>query len=132
MLCGGIFNNVKKILSMTSGTLYKRKRGAKHWILLQIFTCKMEQYVPTVIVNLLGDKRVLFCTCSSLTVPCGDYLLNHSTSSRSDFMKSAIKYFSFIFTPFLKQMVERINWMADQSEKGLCQSAGIMVNYVYR
>ncbi|KAJ7946332.1 Malonyl-CoA decarboxylase, mitochondrial [Quillaja saponaria] len=29
-------------------------------------------------------------------------------------------------------MVERINWMADQSEKGLSQSGGIMVNYVYR
>lgn len=29
-------------------------------------------------------------------------------------------------------MVERINWMADTSEKGLNQSAGIMVNYVYR
>ncbi|KAK1556804.1 hypothetical protein Q3G72_012542 [Acer saccharum] len=29
-------------------------------------------------------------------------------------------------------MVERINWMADKSEKGLHQSAGIMVNYVYR
>ncbi|OMO52512.1 Malonyl-CoA decarboxylase [Corchorus capsularis] len=29
-------------------------------------------------------------------------------------------------------MVQRINWMADRSEKGLCQSAGIMVNYVYR
>ncbi|KAM0943169.1 putative malonyl-CoA decarboxylase [Dioscorea sansibarensis] len=30
------------------------------------------------------------------------------------------------------QMVERINWMADQSEKGIQQSAGLMVNYVYR
>ncbi|KAJ0965467.1 hypothetical protein J5N97_026605 [Dioscorea zingiberensis] len=29
-------------------------------------------------------------------------------------------------------MIERINWMADQSEKGIQQSAGIMVNYVYR
>ncbi|CAI0625957.1 unnamed protein product [Linum tenue] len=29
-------------------------------------------------------------------------------------------------------MIERINWMADRSEKGLCQSGGIMVNYVYR
>ncbi|KAF8030236.1 hypothetical protein BT93_E2627 [Corymbia citriodora subsp. variegata] len=29
-------------------------------------------------------------------------------------------------------MVERINWMADWSEKGLRQSVGIMVNYVYR
>lgn len=29
-------------------------------------------------------------------------------------------------------MVERINWMADRSEKGLHQSGGIMVNYVYR
>ncbi|XP_039131115.1 malonyl-CoA decarboxylase, mitochondrial isoform X2 [Dioscorea cayenensis subsp. rotundata] len=29
-------------------------------------------------------------------------------------------------------MIERINWMADQSEKGLQQSAGLMVNYVYR
>ncbi|EOY28789.1 Malonyl-CoA decarboxylase family protein isoform 1 [Theobroma cacao] len=29
-------------------------------------------------------------------------------------------------------MVQRINWMADRSEKGLRQSAGIMVNYVYR
>ncbi|XP_041023285.1 malonyl-CoA decarboxylase, mitochondrial isoform X1 [Juglans microcarpa x Juglans regia] len=29
-------------------------------------------------------------------------------------------------------MIERINWMADRSEKGLHQSGGIMVNYVYR
>ncbi|RZC65742.1 hypothetical protein C5167_009433 [Papaver somniferum] len=29
-------------------------------------------------------------------------------------------------------MVERLNWMADRSEKGICQSGGIMVNYVYR
>lgn len=29
-------------------------------------------------------------------------------------------------------MVERINWMADRSEKGIHQSGGIMVNYVYR
>lgn len=29
-------------------------------------------------------------------------------------------------------MVQRINWMANRSEKGICQSAGIMVNYVYR
>ncbi|XP_039795103.1 malonyl-CoA decarboxylase, mitochondrial-like isoform X2 [Panicum virgatum] len=30
------------------------------------------------------------------------------------------------------QMIERINWMADQSEKGIQQSGGIMVNYLYR
>lgn len=29
-------------------------------------------------------------------------------------------------------MIEKINWMADQSEKGIHQSGGIMVNYVYR
>ncbi|KAM0896692.1 hypothetical protein ACQ4PT_023019 [Festuca glaucescens] len=29
-------------------------------------------------------------------------------------------------------MIERINWMADQSEKGIEQSGGIMVNYLYR
>ncbi|KAL9243493.1 hypothetical protein vseg_017372 [Gypsophila vaccaria] len=29
-------------------------------------------------------------------------------------------------------MVERLNWMADRSEKGLSQSSGIMVNYIYR
>ncbi|XP_057975140.1 uncharacterized protein LOC131162546 isoform X2 [Malania oleifera] len=29
-------------------------------------------------------------------------------------------------------MIERLNWMADRSEKGLLQSGGIMVNYVYR
>ncbi len=28
--------------------------------------------------------------------------------------------------------VERLNWLADVSEKGLTQSAGIMVNYLYR
>ncbi|MGH6931203.1 MAG: malonyl-CoA decarboxylase [Dongiaceae bacterium] len=28
--------------------------------------------------------------------------------------------------------VERINWLADRSEKGLRQSAGLMVNYLYR
>ncbi|GFQ02873.1 malonyl-coa decarboxylase mitochondrial [Phtheirospermum japonicum] len=29
-------------------------------------------------------------------------------------------------------MIGRINWMADRSEKGLKQSAGIMVNYIYK
>ncbi|KAG9142413.1 hypothetical protein Leryth_020809 [Lithospermum erythrorhizon] len=29
-------------------------------------------------------------------------------------------------------MIGRLNWMADRSEKGLKQSAGIMVNYIYR
>lgn len=29
-------------------------------------------------------------------------------------------------------VVERLNWMADRSEKGLSQSGGIMVNYVYK
>ncbi|KAK4421365.1 Malonyl-CoA decarboxylase, mitochondrial [Sesamum alatum] len=29
-------------------------------------------------------------------------------------------------------MVGRINWMADRSEKGLRQSAGLMVNYIYQ
>ncbi|XP_050232336.1 uncharacterized protein LOC126681017 isoform X2 [Mercurialis annua] len=29
-------------------------------------------------------------------------------------------------------MIERLNWMADCSNKGLLQSGGIMVNYVYR
>ncbi|XP_056687350.1 uncharacterized protein [Spinacia oleracea] len=29
-------------------------------------------------------------------------------------------------------MVESLNWMADRSEKGLSQSSGIMVNYIYR
>ena len=28
--------------------------------------------------------------------------------------------------------VERLNWLADVSVKGLQQSAGIMVNYLYR
>lgn len=28
--------------------------------------------------------------------------------------------------------IERLNWMADRSQKGLSQSAGIMVNYLYR
>src|SRR5439155_18304087 len=28
--------------------------------------------------------------------------------------------------------VERLNWLGDVSEKGLQQSAGIMVNYLYR
>lgn len=28
--------------------------------------------------------------------------------------------------------VERINWLADRSKKGLVQSAGLMVNYLYR
>jgi malonyl-CoA decarboxylase len=27
--------------------------------------------------------------------------------------------------------LERINWMADSSDNGLAQSAGLMVNYVY-
>jgi malonyl-CoA decarboxylase len=28
--------------------------------------------------------------------------------------------------------IERLNWLADSSPKGLSQSAGIMVNYLYR
>ncbi|KAL6992830.1 malonyl-CoA decarboxylase [Sarracenia purpurea var. burkii] len=29
-------------------------------------------------------------------------------------------------------MIGRLNWMADRSEKGILQSGGIMVNYIYR
>lgn len=29
-------------------------------------------------------------------------------------------------------MIGRLNWMADRSQKGLTQSGGIMVNYIYR
>lgn len=32
----------------------------------------------------------------------------------------------------VEQMIERLNWMADRSVKGLLQSGGIMVNYIYR
>ena len=28
--------------------------------------------------------------------------------------------------------IEQINWLADESEKGLAQSFGLMVNYAYR
>jgi len=32
----------------------------------------------------------------------------------------------------IRDRVERLNWLGDVSEKGLQQSAGIMVNYLYR
>lgn len=55
----------------------------------------------------------------------------NSLNKTSDKKGVIIEYANFIFYS-VEQMVERINWMADRSDKGLHQSGGIMVNYVYR
>lgn len=85
------------------------------------------------LLNLLSQKncewtsspRMLSVLEPILTRLCARYLLQEKKRGRA--LDSVANF-------HLQNgaMVERINWMADRSEKGLRQSGGIMVNYVYR
>jgi malonyl-CoA decarboxylase len=56
---------------------------------------------------------------------CANYLLN---VRRENEAHDPVAHFHFVNGARL----ERLNWLADKSKKGLAQSFGIMANYVYR
>ncbi|KAF2303682.1 hypothetical protein GH714_021202 [Hevea brasiliensis] len=118
--------------------------------------------VSTFRENLLeSDEERLLMNCSQKAFPGKngmDVMLNLLTSTKYEWTSSA-ELLSALKPPLVRlcarylleekkrgkaldsvanfhlqngAMIERINWMADQSDKGLRQSGGIMVNYVYR
>lgn len=56
---------------------------------------------------------------------CADYLVNARTGARAS---NRVAHFHLSNGA----RIERINWLADTSDNGLSQSAGLMVNYHYR
>ena len=60
---------------------------------------------------------------------CAHYLLNEKRPSQpADRVVDPVGHFHLLNGA----RVERLNWLGDQSANGLAQSAGMMVNYLYR
>lgn len=70
-------------------------------------------------------KTNIECEKQSLLKLCAHYLLKVKSSSGSAY--DPVAHFHLSNGASIKQ----INWIADTSEKGISQSAGIMVNYLY-
>ncbi|WP_353272226.1 malonyl-CoA decarboxylase [Wolbachia endosymbiont (group B) of Alcis repandata] len=70
-------------------------------------------------------KTNIECEKQSLLKLCTHYLLKVKSSGGSAY--DPVAHFHLSNGASIKQ----INWMADTSEKGISQSAGIMVNYLY-
>ncbi len=60
-----------------------------------------------------------------LTGLCARYLINARKGKRA---RDRVAHFHLSNGA----SIERINWLADTSERGMAQSAGMMVNYRYR
>ncbi|HKF73944.1 MAG TPA: malonyl-CoA decarboxylase [Stellaceae bacterium] len=74
----------------------------------------------------VGDAEVAEAMRAALMRLCARYLLEEkSAQSRA---LDAVEHFHLTNGA----RVERLNWLADLSVKGLQQSAGLMVNYLYR
>ncbi|WP_353277434.1 malonyl-CoA decarboxylase [Wolbachia endosymbiont (group B) of Villa cingulata] len=70
-------------------------------------------------------KTNIECEKQSLLKLCAHYLLKAKSSGGGAY--DPVAHFHLSNGASIKQ----INWMADTSEKGISQSAGIMVNYLY-
>ncbi|MGX9892474.1 malonyl-CoA decarboxylase [Wolbachia endosymbiont of Protocalliphora sialia] len=70
-------------------------------------------------------KTNIECEKQSLLKLCAHYLLKVKSSGGGAY--DTVAHFHLSNGASIKQ----INWMADTSEKGISQSAGIMVNYLY-
>ncbi len=73
-----------------------------------------------------NDQRIAAVVREPLTRLCARYLLRERSSSGRTLDPVAHFHLSN------GARVERLNWLGDVSAKGLQQSAGIMVNYLYR
>jgi malonyl-CoA decarboxylase len=91
-----------------------------------------EEAAPTDILALLNreawpeDPRIAAVLREPLTRLCARYLLQERSSSGRSLDPVAHFHLSN------GARVERLNWLGDVSAKGLQQSAGMMVNYLYR
>ncbi len=72
-----------------------------------------------------NDDNVSSALEPILTGLCAHYLVNARKGSRA---RDRVAHFHLSNGA----SIERINWLADTSERGMAQSAGIMVNYRYR
>ena len=86
--------------------------------------------VPThdlaALVDHLADPQIATALRDTLTRLCARYLLHERTPGGRALDPVAHFHLSN------GARVERLNWLGDTSPKGLQQSAGIMVNYLYR
>ena len=80
----------------------------------------------TALVDRLADPRIATALRDPLTRLCTRYLLHERTPAGRALDPVAHFHLSN------GARVERLNWLGDTSPKGLQQSAGIMVNYLYR
>ncbi|MCK6454430.1 MAG: malonyl-CoA decarboxylase [Alphaproteobacteria bacterium] len=83
---------------------------------------------PALLLDAEGwvDERVIAAVKPPLMRLCAHYLLNERAAPRRALDPVAHFHLSN------GARIERLNWQADLSPKGLRQSAGIMVNYLYR
>ncbi len=72
-----------------------------------------------------SDKIVSSALQPILTGLCAHYLINARKGKRA---RDRVAHFHLSNGA----SIERINWLADTSERGMAQSAGMMVNYRYR
>ncbi|CAN0912533.1 Malonyl-CoA decarboxylase, mitochondrial [Linum grandiflorum] len=105
----------ESLLMNSSSEAYAGKSGTE--VLLNILTSNTYDWA--------SNAEMLSALKSPLMRLCARYLLQEKKRGKA--LDSVANF-------HLQNgaMVERINWMADRSEKGLRQSGGIMVNYVYR
>jgi malonyl-CoA decarboxylase len=73
-----------------------------------------------------GDEAVVQAMKGPLLRLCAHYLLNEKRSTGRTL--DPVEHFHLSNGA----RVERLDWAADLSPKGLRQSAGIMINYLYR
>jgi malonyl-CoA decarboxylase len=83
---------------------------------------------PLELLNAEGwaDPKAVEAVRPALTRLCAEYLVREKTGPR----RAADPVAHFHLTNGAR--IERLNWLGDSSPKGLRQSAGMMVNYLYR
>ena len=79
-----------------------------------------------------ADEAMAAALKTPLTRLCARYLVNERRPPRegADFGRALDPVAHFHLTNGAR--VERLNWLGDQSSKGMGQSAGLMVNYLYK
>ncbi|MGL9725876.1 MAG: malonyl-CoA decarboxylase domain-containing protein, partial [Wolbachia sp.] len=101
--------------------------GFTKWLKNQDITLLDEFNIKQSSTEILESIKInIECVKQPLMKLCAYYLLKVKNSSGSAY--DPVAHFHLSNGASIKQL----NWMADTSEKGINQSAGIMVNYLYK
>ncbi len=99
---------------------------------LQLTAISNEDSADTALQSLLNDRnwpndpRKSMALRAALMRLCAQYLYQERTDTNR--AKDPVAHFHLSNGA----RIERINWLGDQSDKGLAQSHGLMVNYLYK